>query len=469
MTTGTALLTPGGRGWVRSTLLLPLLRDLRSQGKLHVPPRFPSEEEGFDALARLFDEQMILIEKEDHQTIRRLAQLTNLTPGQVEELLASVKDWSALIYGARLRSSNRGSIGMDASVFVLKTAHWKASGPGVFAACSPAYPRLVKEVLERYALDTGSRRPQDPAYDSALVLIECNPEFNVILAVAALPEGTQWDENDERYPVEVRDEVRTALEATAGADYTVSTPKIVREAVLGPFVAGLKAHGRKEKGMPMESGCITYAKDSNRYLGGELDMIRDLRKCGFESFLDIPHDVLPGRGRKSDSGCMFKFPNSGELYPASLLTWTARNAFGGHRLPSPYTPVFRVIDKGMLEMASADPNAVDYAIAQAGVGKADAPRRLRMGLLVRNEAGVLTGWGIPRLDCSDDWKVRQAIEQAERNILRMRPEGEVQQAINGLQAVGLQRTGAKKLATRVRRESFLLAASIFRSRALIGI
>lgn len=470
MTTGTSILTPDGRDWARSKLAVPLLEDLRAQGLLQIPSRFVTAEEGIDAFAWLFDEQMMLIEKGRNQTIGQLAEAVDRPGPQVEELLAAVRDWDAVVHGMRLRPSDRGSIGLEDSVFVLKTAHRDASGPGVFAACSRAYLPLVKEVLARYEHDTGSRRPHDRARDSALVFVERNPKFTGLLGVAALPEGTQWDHEDERYAPEVRNEVRAALEAIAGADYTVSTPKIVREAVIEPFVSSLTKHGHKPKDLPIESGSISYGSNLNRYLGGELDMIIHLQRSGFNTFFDVPHTLIPGGVEGPQPECFFEFPGAQDLLSGFLLHWAARVAFGGPRLPSPHRPVFRRVDNGLVGMAGADPEAVGYAVAKARVGKRDAHRRLRVGMLVRNEAGTLKAWGVPRLDCDDDWQVRSAIERAERNVEMMHPrDGTVQRAIERLQDAGLQRTGAKKFENRRRREKFLLAAAMLRTRALLGV
>jgi len=470
MTTGTSILTPDGRDWARSKLLVPLLEDQVSLGKLRIPPRFDSAEEGIDALAWLFDEQMMLIEKGENQNLQYLAEATDRSRPQVEELLAAITDWRAVVHGLRLRPSNRGSIGLEDSVFVLKTAHWIASGPGVFAACSPAYPPLVKEVLERYAHDTGSRRQNDPAPDSELFLVECNPKFTEAWDAAPLPEGTQWDHEDERYAEEVREDVREALEATAGADYTVSTPKIAREEIVHPFVSSLLAHGVKPKDLPVESGSISYGRDMNRCLGGELETLIYLQRNGFSPFLDIPHTLLPGLVKGPELECFFEFSGSKRLLPGAMLSWAAGEAFGGPRLPSPHKSVFRRVERGLLEMSGADPEAVGYAVAKARVGKQDAVRRLRIGMLVRNEAGVLKAWGIPRMDCADDLQVRQAIERAERNVARMNPaSGEVQRTFERLQDAGLQRTGSKKFEIRQRREKFLLAAAMLRTRILLGM
>ena len=470
MTTGTSILTPDGKDWARSNLLVPLLENLRSEGQLKIPPRFARAEEGIEALAWLFDEQMMLIEKGRNQTIDQLADAIDRPRAQVEELLAGVGDWDAIVHGLRLRRSNRGSIGLEDSVFVLKTAHRHASGPGVFAASSRAYPILVKEKLEKYGHDTGSRRPHDRARDSALVLVECNPMFSAILGIAALPEGTQWDHEAERYAPEVQTEVRVALEATAGADYTVSTPEIVREAVVDPFVSSLAEHGHKPKDLPIESGCISYGDNLNRYLGGELDVIVHLQRSGFNTFFDVPHTLIPGGVDGPQAECFFEFPGAHDLLSGSLLHWAARVAFGGPRLPSPHRPVFRRVDSGLLAMAGADPDAVGYAVAKARVGKSDAIRRLRVGVLVRNEAGSLKAWGVPRLDCDDDWQVRTAIERAERNVAMMHPrDGAVERTIERLQDAGLQRTGSKKFEIRRRREKFLLAAAMLRTRILLGV
>jgi hypothetical protein len=470
MTTGTSILTPDGRDWARSTLLLPLLEDLVSKGVLRIPSRFRSQEAGIDALARLFDEQMMLIEKGRNQTIGELAEITDLPGSQIEALLAGVGDWDAVVHGLRLRPSNRGSIGLEDSVFVLTTSHWNATGPGVFAACSRAYQPLVKEVLQKYGHDTGSNRPHDRAPDSALLLVECNPLFTEVLGVAALPEGTQWDHEDERYAPEVRDEVRAALETTAGADYVVSTPKIVREAVVDPFVSNLTKSGQKASGLPIESGSIFYGNGLNRCLGGELDMILHLQRSGFSTFLDIPHVLIPGGVKGPQLECFFEFPGARDLLSGFLLNWAARVAFGGPPLPSPHRPVFRRVDAGLLAMAGADPEAVGYAVAKARVGKKEAIRRLRVGMLVRNEAGMLRAWGVPRLDCDDDHQVRTAIERAERNVAILHPRtGEVERVIERLQNAGLQRTGAKKFENRQRREKFLLAAAMLRTRILLGV
>jgi hypothetical protein len=481
MTIESSVLSWDGKRWVRDEVLLPELNALKSSGGFTPPARFNSDEDAIEALADLFDAQMILIETGKRQTMDALARATNSSGPQVQTLLAAVEDWDALAYGLRFRPSNRGAVGLDESVFVIKSEPWLSNGPSVFAACSPAFPKDVVGILEHYGVDTGSRRPQDSAFDSTVYLVECNPELGgLVLAVAPLPEGTQWDCRDEdRYPPELLGdegllEVKEALEATAGYEYEVSTSAILDASIFGPLRTAIADHDCSPRApMPIESGWISFGEEGNRhhFLGGELGVIHALRKAGFAPFFDVPRNLSAGFPGAAPLSCTFKL-RDGRVMPGEFLFWAARSTFGMCPPPPDFKGVFRPVADATLEMAGADPANVEYASTNARIGKRDAPRRFRAGLLARNDAGTLTIWGVPGKEFGagdDDVTLRTAIAQAEQSVLRMKPEGTVQATVERMQDAGLQRTGVKLFMQRRRREGFLCAADILRARAIRGI
>jgi hypothetical protein len=452
--------------------LRPQLIDLASSQAFNVPSRFDSLEEAIEALAELFEAQLLLLGQGSRQTMDGLAAATNRSGAQVHELLAAVEDWEALVYGLRFRPSDRGSVGLDKSVLIIKTAPWQAKGPNVFPACSPAYPKEISEVLADHGLCTGSTRSNDDATDSALYLIESNPLFCLALGSVGLPEGTQWDhENTERYPAEISEEIEEVLQIIAGSEYETRTSKILETDVIGQFVANRARHRPEDRRtLRVESGCVCSSMEgeSRRFLGGELDMVRFLQKSGLLPFLDLPHSLVPGPMLAESLDCTFKV-DDGRIIAGDLLTWSAKSTFGICNPPPNAKDVFVLVKKAILQMAGADPEAVEYAVARARVGKKDARKRLGVGLLVRNDGGALSGWGIPGFDCNDDQQVRQAIAYAEQNAARMRPDGAVQETIERLQDAGLQRTGVKLADHRHRREGLIRAADVLRIRALLGV
>jgi hypothetical protein len=459
--------------WAKRELLYPQLEDLLVDGALRIPGRFANKEEGFEAIWRLIKTQMSLIRDGRSQTIEALGTGSGRSGAQVQELLEAVSDWPGLIHGLRFRESDRGSLSIDGSTFVLKTAQATAYGPAVFAAASPAYPKEVQEVLAAHDLPQGSCRAQDAAVDSAVHLVEVHPKVSLCLATATLPEGSQWDYTDSGpYPEEISGQAKRALEDTAGAEYRVKTSMILKEQILDPFVANRdRLRGRREKGDPIESGWIGHGPKGavQRFLGGELDTLRYLEDAGFAPFLDLPRTLLPGPADGSPSTCTFLI--GGEVIPAVLLTWAAQTAFGS-KAPRPrLKDSFRLVNRVSLELAGCDPDLVEYAYALARVGKDGSRKRRRILLLVRNDGGSLSAWGIPRAEPKDDLDpiLREAVIQGEAHIERMRPSGGYQQTLERLQPAGLQTMGVKVPHHRTRREHLILAADILLQRALLHL
>jgi hypothetical protein len=453
-------------------LLNPELEDFHASGDLRIPSRFSSKEEAFDAIGSLFDAQISFLQRQQRQTINALAEETERSGPQVQELLEAICDWPAFASGLRFRESNCGRLALDESAFVVKTAPALAYGPNVFGACSPAYQKEIKGVLELHGLPTGSRRDNDKATDSTVYLVEANPKADFALAAAVLPEGTQWDHTDpERYPVEIQSEIRAALIATAGGTYEVSTNEILRKDIFGPFLTSRTRHGcESENRLPVESGWIGYGLKgaSYRFLGGELKLISYLQKNGFVPFLDLPRNFLPGFPKAPPLDCTFKLPDGREIR-GTLLTWAAKVAFGILRPSRRVNDVFQLVEEATVEMAGADPGSVEYAVASAKVGKHESLKRLGIGLLVRNDGGVLSGWGIPKFEPDNDWQLRSAIEQAESHVARMRPDGGFQRTVERLQNAGLQTMGVKVPQHRKRREGLILGADVLLQRMLLHI
>lgn len=481
MTTKSSVLSWDGRNWIRTVVVIPGLRDLLSSGAFRRPGRFDTDELAIDAFADLLDAQMLLIEEGKRQTMDALARATGSSGPQVQQLLAAVADWDELVYGLRFRASDRGTIGLDDSIFVVKSESWLAKGPGVFAACSPAFPPEVIEVLERYGVDTGSRRTHDDAYDAAAYLTECNPAFGaVVLSGAPLPEGTQWDYADEaHYPSSQlgsrgRREVREALEATTGHDYKIDTGEILTEEIFEPLRSAISAHEcAPGEPIPIESGSISFGQEGgrHRFLGGELDVIHALRKAGFAPFFELPPNLSPNYPGAAPLKCTFKLKD-GRVMPGAVAMWAAQSAFGGCGPPPSFSGVFEPVASATVAMAGGNPDRVEYARTNARVGKRDAPKRFRAGLLVRNDAATLRAWGLPGKEFGEsdaDVVLRASIAQAEQNVVRMSAEGTVQRAVERMQTAGMQRTGVKICTHRYQRERFLSAGEMARARAIRGI
>lgn len=468
-----AVFSPDAGEWAKRWLFYPQLDELLADGDLTIPSRFSGREEGFEALWQVVETQMRLIREGRSQTIEALGTGSGRSGAQVHELLEAISDWPALVHGLRFRNSDRGRLSIADGTFVLKTAQTTAYGPTVFAAASPAYPKDVHEILVACDLPHGSTRTQDAAVDSALQLVETHPQVAFCLATATLPEGSQWDHTDTGpYPEEIRDEVKRALEDTAGAEYMVKTSEILREQVLGPFVSNRdRLGGRLDSGNPIESGWIGYGAKGfqQRFLGGELDTLRDLEKAGFSPFLDLPRTLLPGPPAGSPSDCTFLI--GGEMIPAQLLTWAAQTAFGSKPPRPQLRDSFRLVDRVALEMAGCDPEFVEYAYAVARVGKTGSRKRRRILLLVRNDGGSLSAWGIPGAEPKDDLDpiLREAVARGEAHIARMRPDGGFQQTMERLQAAGLQTMGLKVPHHRMRRENLILAADLLLQRAMLHL
>lgn len=471
MTIQTALLSPEGRAWARHQLLEPQLEDLLLAEKLQIPSRFGSRGEAFEAIWKVFEEQMHLLQAGKPQRITGLADATGRSGAQVQELLAAVLDWPALVHGLRFRESDRGQLSMDGSALVVKTAPAPAYGPSVFGACSPAHPKEVCEVLASHALPVGSQRTQDKAIDSSAYLVEVNPRVSLGLASAVLPEGSQWDHTEaERYPLEIQEEVRKALIIAAGGKFKVKTGEILRKEIFAPFLASRARYAVDSADLLVESGWIACGPKGSRYrfLGGELDMIRFLQKNGCAPFLDLPRNLFPGPLKGQPLDCTFLLPDGREI-AGMYLTWAAQVAFGVRAPNRKLKDVFRLVDDTTLQMTGADPDAVEYAFAVATVGKSESRKRMSTGLLVRNDGGTLSGWGVPGFDPHDNVQLRQAIVQAEGHIERMRPSGGFQRTVERLQAAGLQTMGVKLPQHRKCRENLILGADILLQRALLHL
>lgn len=468
-----AVLSPDAGEWAKRQLLYPQLEELLVDGSFSIPNRFSSKEDCFEALWRIFAAQMRLIRDGKAQTITELGVASGRSGALVQELLASISDWPALVHGLRFRHSDRGSLSVSDSTFVLKTAQAKAFGPTVFAAASPAFPKAVQEVLGANHLWCGSTRSQDDAVDSALHLVEVHPQVSLCLATAPLPEGSQWDYTDSGpYPSELREQIQEVLEDTAGAEYKVKIAEIIREHILEPFVANRDRHCKKrDAGLAIESGWVEHGLKGSRhrFLGGELDMLRDLQRAGFLPFLDLPRTLLPGPPHGPPIDCTFLIDK--QEIPAVLLTWTAQTAFGSKPPSRQLKDAFRLVSRISLEMAGCDPDRVEYAYALAKVGKSGSRQRRRILLLVRNDGGSLSAWGIPGAEPKDDLDpvLRRAVQQGEGHIARMRPSGGFQQTIERLQAAGLQTMGVKVPHHRFRRESLILGADLLLQRALLHL
>jgi hypothetical protein len=487
MVVGIKTLSPDAREWAIRSILKPQLRDQLRSGSFTRPARFDSNEEAIDALAELVDTQLTLSLEGRKQTMGALATGANESAPQIREILAALGDWDELVDGLRMRRSDRGVVPFSKSVFVVKTAPHDASGPRVFPACSNAFPVQVEEVLARHGLlpEQPARR-QSPATDSSAYLMEIGPLITQAMRVKGLPEKTQWDDSEEeRYPAAIRAEIKEALELAAGGPYTVDTDTILREEVFDPFFERLATHGREaELPRPIESGWITFGPKGfeYRFLGGELWIMRYLQKKGVVPFLDLPRAMVkkrPFQGARNSvpvpnvpaakEECIFEKIPDGRKLPGLMLGWAAGVTFGS----IPGTPgtqdFFRMVKETTVQMAGGDIDNVEYAVTNARVGKPDSNKRTRVGLIMRNDSGSLSGWGIPGYDFDKDIIRRIAIEQAEHHIRRMSPEGEFQREVEHLQRLGVQTMGILLASQRAQREGLILSGEGLRKRVELGM
>ena len=471
--------------WAVDAVLKPQFSEMLRKGTFVREPRFVCDEDVINAAAGLVEAQLEFSRRGLKQTMSALAARTGESAAQVRQVLSSV-DWAELTDGVRLRASERGSVPLSESVFVLKTAPHDASGPRVFPACSRAVPPQVEEVLERHdLLPERPPRRQSAATDSSLYLMEVAPGFAQAWRVKGLPEGTQWNPSDERYPVAIRGDVKAALEVAAGGPYTVDTDKILREDVFEPFFASLAAHGRRsELPRPLESGWLSFGPRGfdHRFLGGELKLVRYLQKRGIVPFLDLPRTMakrrlfkgartlvpVPGLPVISEDDCIFEIAD-GRCLEGGMLGWTAEVAFGSVPGGPKTENVFQLVREPLVAMAGGDADSVEYVFTNARVGKADSGKRIRVGLLVRNEGGSLSGWGLPGRDLTKDIVLRRSIEQAERHIETTAAGGDFERQVELLQRDGVQTMGILLAAQREQREGLILAARALGTRAELGV
>lgn len=460
--------------WVRREILEPALEEMIGDGTLVLPTRFASREETLAEMVKLFETQMLFLEKGVVLLPEHLMAATDRSYARVQRLLAAIRDWDALVHGLRYRESDRGRPDERGSVFVVKTAEAFATGPAVFGACSPAYPTQVKAILEAHGLPAGSSRPHDPALDSAVYVIEVNPEFVFVLACEVLPEGSQWDYLDrDRYPEEIRELVRKELERKAGGKYRVRTTEILREKVFQPLLTS-RARFLRDAALALgvESGWLGYGPEGDRhrhrFLGGELDVIKDLHKGRLDPFFDIPRTMLRDgdlklRGEDMPD-CVFE--KDGLVLEGRSLTWAARMTLEGISGGAKMRDFFESVPDAIVEMAGAEPDQVEYAIARAKAGKAGSLRKTRMGLLARYDGTFLSGWVVPRLYASDDADlgVREAVARAERHVVNLSPTGAVQTTVEAMQKVGIQQLGVNLASQRERREGLIRACAVLLER-----
>jgi hypothetical protein len=477
--------------WAIHTILLPELYDLHRAGGISVPSRYAGSSEAADSMAVIFRSQIDLLLAGRRQTLSGLAAGTraghDLGPysvGQIQEMLASVGDWRALIDGLRLRDSDRGRVPIEESVFTVKSAPWQASGPNVFPACSAAYPSQVEEELDRHGrLPPTKARAQGPAIDSSIYLVETGPNWTQVLRAEGMPEGTKWD--PAQYDEDLREVIEEALELQAGSDYVVSTDDILREAVLGSFFGNVKDAGRgTEVPRPIESGWLASGPrgENFRFLGGELSLIRFLQKLGVAPFFDLPRTLVdrrpyprarrlvptPNLPTIPAGDCSFVIADGREI-PGARLPWAAETAFGSIAPTKETQGVFQVVSPTITAMGGGDPDSVEYAVANARVGKFNSHKRFGAGLIVRNGPEGLSGWGIPGWDLSKELSQRAAIEQAEKHMARMHPGGAFHQAVSYVQERGVQAMGISLSEHKLQRESLILAADILLARAHLGV
>jgi hypothetical protein len=477
--------------WAIRSILVPQLTRLHRTGRISAPGRYADASEAVESMARLFRAQIDLSLGGRKQTLRDLAEGTRRggdgighSIAQIQEMLATVADWRGLIDDLRLCESDRGAVPLENSVFTLKSAPWQVAGPNVFPASSEAFPSQVEEELERHdRLPATKARRQGPATDSTIYLVEANgPGWTQVLRAEGMPEGTKWD--PAQYDDDLRGAIEEALELQAGARYPVSTDEILREAVLGSFFSHVKAAGRaSELPVPIESGWLSNGVRGERYrfLGGELAMIRFLQGLGVAPFFDLPRTLVdrrpfprarrlvptPNLPTIPAADCSFVIDDGREI-PGMRLPWAAETTFGSITPMKEMQGVFQLVSPTITAMAGVGPDAVEYAVANARVGKYKSRKRFRAGLIVRNGPEGLSGWGLPGWNLSDELSQRRAIVQSESHIERMRPDGEFQRAIAYVQERGVQTMGITLSEHKLQRESLVLAADILIARASFG-
>ena len=472
--------------WAISSILGPELDELGRSGGISAPPGHTGIEEAIDSMTILFRSQLELLRRGRRQTIKALTtESRNFTSGapfsssKIHASLGSIVDWRGLIDDLRLRDSDHGRIPLGQSVITVKSAPWEASGSNVFPASSPAYPSEVEEELSRLGrLPATKARKNSAAVDSSIYLVETGPNgWTQVLRVEGMPEGTKWDPAE--YDEDLRDLVAGALELQAGGAYTVSTDEILQGAVLSFFESVRDAGRGAEMPRPVESGWLSSGPRSQsfRFLGGELEMIRLLQKMGTEPFFDLPRTLVNRRAYPRArqltrtpmlptipaADCSFEI-DDGRQIPGVRLPWAAQVAFGS--TPTKDTQgVFQRVDATTTAMGGADPDTVEYAVANAKVGKLGASKRFRAGLIVRNGPEGMSGWGVPSKDFRKQLRQREAIEQAERHVARMRPDGLFHRAVAYVQDLGVQTMGLTVSDHKLWRESLVLAADVLLARA----
>jgi len=377
-----------------------------------------------------------------------------MSEASVRTLLEKIEDWNWLVDNLRFAASNKGSLDTSGSVLVMKSIPVGRSGSSIFGVASRSMPEGVFERLGAGGVAPAHNpSPNSLAVDCSVWLIEVAADWQFALRIEPLPEDTWFDPR--RYDESQRTIAQEAL-ADAHGLYTTSTKEIVRDDVLGSFLASAVDLQGGANGAVVESGCLQHGPlgVGEVFVGARLDEIRNVERAGARAFFDLarvpvrdpdarrrmPKDPWSGTVRMGEEDCTFEFDEM-RLRNRAEMTWAAQMELGLTPHRSELEGIFRPVGDRVLRRACPDPSGVRYVVSRAWVGKGDAPRsqRQEVGFLVRDYRGELgSGWSVPFDDILQPEAQVEVIRLAEDHLRRVGPRGEVAQTVGHLRNAGVQ-------------------------------